>query len=120
MKKNPWLPIILVSALIFVLTSIPKIPTPPHKIHFLDKVAHFLIYLLWGYTLSRIWNHRGVLAKPFIISALLSLLLFPAIDETHQFMIPGRNASLLDWACDVAGAIIGFSLFARWKRIRDS
>lgn len=119
MKRNPWIPVIIVSLFILILTSTPKIPTPPKNIHFLDKGAHFLIYFLWGFTLSRVWNSRNFLKKSFIICMFLALLLFPALDELHQFIIPGRNPSLLDWICDVAGCVLAFSIFSKWNRIRN-
>jgi VanZ family protein len=116
MKQNPWIPVIFVSLLILILTSVPKIPAPPRSIHFLDKVAHFLIYFLWGFTLSRIWNARFSKSAAFTAFMCATPVLFPAFDELHQFLIPGRNPSLLDWVCDVAGAALGFSIFAKWKQ----
>lgn len=118
MKKNPWIPVILVTILILALTSLPKIPAPRRDFS-LDKLAHFVVYFLWGYSLSRVWNLKDLLKRKFALCMILSLLLFPAFDELHQFIIPGRNPSLLDWIFDIAGSLIGFSIFAKWKRIRE-
>lgn len=120
MKRYPWIPVIVVSLLILTLTSIPKIPSPPKGFHSLDKIAHFLIYLLWGFTLSRVWKERSPRRKSFVIFICSAPLLFPALDESHQFLIPGRTPSLLDLGCDIAGAFLGFSIFARWKHTRDA
>jgi VanZ family protein len=47
-----------------------------------------------------------------------------AIDETHQLFVPGRQASLWDFATDVAGAALFVSVLVilrgervRWPRI---
>lgn len=118
MKRNPWILLILVTLLILTLTSIPKIPKPPQRILFLDKIAHFVIYFLWGFALSRIWNSGSTKRALFAVLLYSSAVLFPALDELHQFLIAGRNPSLLDWLSDVTGAIAGFTIFAKWKRIR--
>ncbi|TES90717.1 MAG: hypothetical protein E3J87_09460 [Candidatus Cloacimonadota bacterium] len=118
MKKNPWLPVIIVSFAILILTSIPKVPTPVKKIHSLDKVAHFLIYFLWGYTLTIVWRVKANHTKSFISSIIIFIILFPAFDELHQYLIPSRNPSFLDWLCDITGAIAGFCAFAKWKTTR--
>ena len=113
MKKNPWILVILSSLLILLLTSIPKIPTPPREIYFLDKIAHFVIYFIWGFSLHLLWKSKKIRTKVFISSIFVSILLFPAFDELHQYLIPGRNPSFLDWFCDIAGAITGFSVFVK-------
>ncbi len=116
MKRNPWIPFITLSLFILLLTSIPKIPTPPGNIRCLDKIAHFAIYFFWGFTLARWWNLNPARSTPFIILICTAPLLFPVLDELHQYLIPGRNPSVLDWICDVAGAALGFSIFAQWRR----
>lgn len=116
MKKNPWIPLILVSILILVLTSIPKVPTPQKKIHFLDKIAHFVIYFLWGFTLTLVWKSRAKHSKKIIISTILLVLLFPAFDELHQYLIPARNPSFLDYFADFTGAASGFLIFRKYRK----
>lgn len=118
MKKNPWIPVILISLFILILTSIPRIPTPERKIHFLDKIAHFIIYFIWGYSLARVWRMKTIHTKLFISSIIIFIILFPVFDELHQYLIPERNPSFLDCVCDIAGAIAGLSIFAKWKGIK--
>lgn len=44
------------------------------------------------------------------------IVLFAAGDEWHQRWIPGRGADVSDWAADVAGGIIGLSLYRARRR----
>ena len=120
MRRNPWVLVILVSLFILILTSLPKVPTPETKIHFLDKIAHFVVYFIWGFSLSRVWRAKVAHSKLFTSLFLISIILFPAFDELHQYLIPERNPSFLDWFCDIAGAISSFSIFVKWKHIKDS
>ena len=113
MKRNPWIPVILATAFILILTSIPKVPTPPKTIHYLDKIAHFVIYFIWGYSLSFLWKSRKKRPRFLMFLFVVSLFLFPAFDELHQYLIPGRNPSFFDWIFDFAGASIAFSIFTR-------
>jgi len=113
MKKHSWLPVIFASLFILILTSIPKIPQPHTQIHFLDKIAHFLIYFLWGYSITIVWRTRKTRTNLSFVIVLLIIVLFPALDELHQYLIPSRNPSILDWLADLAGAVAGFTTFAR-------
>jgi len=113
MKKNPYLPVILVTIVILILTSIPKVPTPQTTVHFLDKIAHLLIYFVWGYAITRVWRIKTNRTKLFTLSITAIIILFPTFDELHQFLIPARNPSFLDWLCDFTGAVAGFSIFAK-------
>ncbi|OQX55724.1 MAG: hypothetical protein B5M53_03945 [Candidatus Cloacimonas sp. 4484_209] len=112
MEKKSWFPFFLASILILILTSIPKIPQPHTHIHFLDKIAHFLLYFLWGYTITIVWRTRKTRTKLFFILVLIIIITFPAFDELHQYLIPSRTPSILDWLADLAGATAGFATFA--------
>ena len=48
----------------------------------------------------------------------LFTILFPVFDELHQYLIPERDPSFLDWLHDIVGAIVGFSIFTKWKVIK--
>ncbi len=115
MKRNPWLPVVVVTLIILTLTSIPRIPQPQTKIHFLDKIAHFIVYFLWGYSITFVWkikNRRSTLA---VLTVASVILLFPSFDELHQYLIPSRNPSILDWLADLAGATAGFAIFSEFR-----
>ncbi len=98
-----WLAIfILYAAVLFYLSSIPgkeadavtaKFPVSAAVLHF----SEFLIFLALGF----------MAFKPSTSSRLWLLILFSmayaASDEMHQLFVPGRNASMEDFAADTLG-----------------
>lgn len=60
-------------------------------------VAHVLVYGILALLLARGLGNR------FAIAWLATLALATA-EELHQLFIPGRYATLTDWACNAAGA----------------
>ena len=91
---------LLYMAAIFALSSLPGsaagIPPP------WDKLAHFLEYAVLGFLLGR--------GTGRFFSALAIAALYGASDELHQAFVPGREASALDWAADLLGALAGAAL----------
>ncbi len=41
--------------------------------------------------------------------------LLAAIDEIHQFLVPGRTGSVGDVGIDVLGAWLGLAVWRRWS-----
>ncbi len=113
-----WLPVIVVAALIFTLSSFSQLPSPPSGIS--DKHEHFTIYFLLGLTLVRALA-RGRLAGvtlPVAIIAALLVTLYGASDEFHQSFVPGRDSSVFDLAADGVGALGAAVLLLAWAIIR--
>jgi VanZ family protein len=78
-----------------------------------DKILHFIEYSRLGLGL-RYWSGGG---RPLFV---LGGTGFAALDEFHQRYVPGRHASLLDWAADLAGVLVGFLVFGLFlKKERD-
>lgn len=96
----------------FILTSIPN-PKLPIRMLTSDKAAHFVFYGVMGF-LCAMWRResgRGIHAA--ILSGILFAVLAGAVDEVHQYWIPGRSMDLFDWIADTAGGATGalFSSF---------
>jgi VanZ family protein len=95
---------------IIILSSIPNIPTL--KIHTakaefrLDYLMHFCEYgvLTFVTFLSFAGEEFKIRFRKFIIITVL-LILFAALDELHQKLIPGRTCSINDVASDVTGVL---------------
>ena len=71
-----------------------------------DKVVHFGLFALWTWTLRRGWPEAppgAVIAKVLGVAAGTELL---------QLLVPGRAASLLDFAADAAGVAMVLGLAA--------
>ena len=112
---------------IIILSSIPNIPTL--KIHTakaefrLDYLMHFCEYgvLTFVTFLSFAGEEFKIRFRKFVIITVL-LILFAALDELHQKLIPGRTCSIKDMTSDVTGilaAIIFTLLIFRLIGIRS-
>ena len=80
-----WLPILAYVALIFTLSSQPRLASPFHFTEG-DKLAHTLEY--------------GGLA------AVMIGFLIAAADEFWQSHVPGRFSTVLDWFADANGLVL--------------
>lgn len=76
-----------------------------------DKLAHAAYY---GSLTALLWLAGGARAAlgPVLIAAGVGLA-----DELHQANLPGREASLADFAVDVAAAVVTGTLLKRWVRL---
>jgi VanZ family protein len=113
-----WLPVALDAALIFYLSSIPSLPTPPGP--FSDKQFHFASYALFAALLVRAFASariRNVTGRIAIIAILLATF-YGMTDEFHQRFVPGRTAALDDLAADALGAVAAAGLLLAWAIIR--
>jgi VanZ family protein len=109
-----WLPVAAVLALSFWLSSRPGDQLPERMP---DFAAHFVEYLALGLVAARAFND-GLKPRPsartFVLTVALGLG-WAVADEYHQSLVPGRHASGLDVACDLAGTLAACGLFP-WLR----
>jgi VanZ family protein len=113
-----WLPVALDAALIFHLSSMPVLPTPPGP--FTDKHFHFASYALLAALLVRALASgrlRDITARVAIAAVLLATL-YGVTDEIHQMFVPGRTAAIDDLAADALGATTAAGLLLAWAIIR--
>jgi len=92
---------------IFVLSSLPaphqKLPLPQA-----DKVLHFFAFMLLTMLAYGTLRESKVKGKARIILWAITVgIIYGALDEIHQFYVPGRECSFWDWLADAAGAAIG-------------
>jgi VanZ family protein len=103
-----WLaPAAAYAALIFWLSHQSN-PLPALVAALSDKLLHGVEYAGLAALLVLGLVHAG--AMGLRRAALLAVLLAAAYggsDELHQAFVPGRDASWLDWAADVSGAVVG-------------
>jgi VanZ family protein len=85
---------------------------PPHW----DKLAHFVCFALITALLWRGTAGRAPLA------VLGALLVFGALDQLHQRLMPERTADLLDFAADASAvlAVAGVLLIRRKSSCAES
>lgn len=80
--------------------------------NYLDKVVHFMIFLVLSINICYTFHGRAQL-----IPALLWAMLFGLFTEVVQQFIPGRGMDIYDGIADALGVITGFYLY-RWKSDR--
>jgi len=70
---------------------------------------HTLEYVVFGFLGVRMLTprRRRYRALPHVTLPFLFCILYAALDEVHQYFVPGRQASLRDLACDAVGIAIG-------------
>jgi VanZ family protein len=106
-------------AAIFTLSGIPNLKELPGGIS--DFTGHFVGYGLLGALMLRAlagarWAGvtAGGAARAWIISAA-----YGVSDELHQYFVPGRSTSAIDWVADALGAavsIVAIVLVASLRR----
>ena len=82
------------------------------------KVAHFMEYMCVGflsYGIALMWCSHRFNGSLLIV---LQLIVSAGLDESHQYFIPGRNASVKDVLIDVMGGITGMIVIYSAGRIR--
>lgn len=110
-KKKVWLvyiPLAMYWMILFFATSLPVQKLPSVGIS--DKFAHFTAFFCLSIllNLTLIFQRKSqLLFKKAFILTLIICLIYAAVDELHQILIPGRYAEVLDWVADGLGALAG-------------
>jgi VanZ family protein len=104
-----WTPPIIYAALIFHFSSESN-PLPALTTHVWDKLLHATEYAGFAVLLSRAFRGEGFGRARSILFALIVAIVYGASDEVHQLFTPGRDSSVLDWAADAVGAVVGSTL----------
>ncbi|MBC7185793.1 MAG: VanZ family protein [Calditrichaeota bacterium] len=104
--------------LIFVLSSLPKIPTIPTGFRPIDKVAHFVEYFVFGLLLAGAFAHSSahrLMRRSLVMAGILGVA-YAVLDEFHQKFVPGRFATVEDAIADTLGVMVGLLVYLRWHR----
>ena len=89
---------LLIYALIFLLSSLPARSLPSG---IPDWMPHGGEYFLLGFFFIQAWARPRRAAT--VAAALFLLAGLGLLDEWHQWFVPGRVFSLLDWLYDMVG-----------------
>jgi VanZ family protein len=105
---------IIASAIIFYLSSLPKIEFVPEDILRYDKIVHFFVYLIYGlsthFFVFALIKYKIVDKKTYIIAMLIAVI-YAASDEFHQSFVPNRTASFYDFLADFFGILLSIQIF---------
>jgi VanZ family protein len=109
-----WLPAGLWALVIFILCSLP-LPTGAARIPSSDKAAHFGLFAVLSFLLSRSLFRTYARKKAFLVAVALSLS-YGLFIELYQILLPGRFFEYLDLLADGVGGVSGALLWAGVKR----
>ena len=105
-----WIPAVLWGAFIFFMSSRPNLAVASFP--FSDKIAHFVVYFILGYFVSKgLAGDPGLLNKKKFVFSVLIILAYAFSDEFHQTFVPGRTAELGDLLSDFAGGVAGALIY---------
>lgn len=104
-----WFPVVVYMATIFFLSSRSTFPIALPKIPHMDKVCHFVEFMILGTLLMRAFIHEegSWLSRHALLLAVGVAVLFGLSDEFHQLFVPFRQVDLFDFLADSLGAASG-------------
>jgi VanZ family protein len=79
-------------------------------------MVHFLEFGMLGIFLYNAFRHTSSVKMPFLW-AIATGLIWGAIDEFHQYFVPGRMCSIWDFVADATGIVVLISVS---KMLNDS
>ena len=94
--------------LITYLSSIPNLQLQ-QVFNYQDLVLHFIEYSILAFLTYLSFP------KEEIPSMLLFITVFAFLDEFHQYFVPGRTFSFLDFLADFIGAFCGLIAIIKYK-----
>ncbi len=99
----------LLLLVMFVGTHLPTVHLP--SVSHIDKLFHFAGYLALTVSLLTSWElTTGILRPQHYFTVWLLITLYAAFDEVTQIPV-GRTCDGLDWLADIAGIVVGLTLF---------
>lgn len=97
-------PLILWTIILLALTWYPRVEIPDLGIDAEDKIAHILVFIIWGVLMSRAVSKYEINKLPFAVKiTLITGTLFAIVDESVQALIPGRYFTVYDAIANVLG-----------------
>ena len=115
------MPTLVWTICIFIASSIPSPEMPGFSIFEMDKVIHLGVYFVLAACVFTACSHAEAplyLQSHKIAATILFVAVYGALDEFHQYFVPGRAVEFFDWLADVSGAFVFIFLFYVWKRLR--
>ena len=96
---------------IFVLTGYPALKTPQYDQYPLDKVYHFVLFLILG-----MLEYRVMKTLYFFVLGVSVVL----VAELQQIIIPGREFEILDIIAGFIGLCFAYFVFTGYRKIKHA
>ncbi|MDL2229948.1 VanZ family protein [Treponema sp. OttesenSCG-928-L16] len=112
------LPALFAAAVMWILSSQSTLPKPKGIFGF-DKFQHLLAYAVLALCIG-LWFSAARWKKYPLRCMLIcaaAAALYGAVDEVHQYFVPGRSCDIWDWAADALGSAAGGGLAMLWNKI---
>ena len=87
--------------------------------HPVRKMAHFGEYMCMGILIYLVWSPWMKKRKALYILVVVLVFGSAALDEIHQYFVPGRWCSFADVCLDTAGGAFGLLLSLFTARVRS-
>ena len=120
MMRNIFLklPAPVIAAVLWFLSSQSTLPELKGIFGF-DKVQHLIAYGALAFCLGFWFSPQR--RRPWQIFLFCTAIAscYGAIDEFHQYFVPGRSCDIWDWIADTLGAASGAGLFILLSRIYE-
>ncbi|HEY4689685.1 MAG TPA: VanZ family protein [Anaerolineae bacterium] len=119
-RLGSWMAVLGWMGFIFFLSAQPSFPDlglSDRVQEALRVVAHFTLYVVLSLLTSRAVtdDSQRAFARFLIVIAICAV--YALSDEWHQSFVPNRKADVFDWAVDMIGALVGYTLYSR--RMKD-
>ncbi len=115
-------PFLAMCVAIFAVSSLPS--TVIREFSFVwDKLPHAIVFGLLAVLGHRAFLHQewsARLSGSPALSAFLFAIFYGALDELHQYFVPGRTTDIWDFVADIVGAVIGLSVLHIVARTRSA
>lgn len=103
-----WLPVAVWAGVIFYFSNIPDLKTGLEYDFILRKTAHSVEYFVLTFLLWRAFKGTFNLEPlRLLVYPAAAALVYAALDEIHQYFVPGRSGNFNDCLIDALG-IFGF------------
>lgn len=107
------LPALVWMALIFALSSQPKLPKVVFLFDGIDKLFHAGAY---GVLALLVTFALGATTRRAALAAVVVASLYGVSDELHQYFVPGRSCDVVDWLADTGGAAVALAVLGAWQQ----
>ena len=109
-----YMPLAVWMLLIFVLSSLHKVPFPFIDKLSMDKIYHIIEYAILGYLILRVMEQgMRMYGGWMIILCILIGSIYGLSDEIHQILVPGRYFSWWDMTANIAGTALGSWIYLK-------
>ena len=117
-------PPLLWIAIIFTLSSIPRLQLTFESVLGADKMAHAVMFLVLCLLVRRAFFYQDFfpLLKTYaLLGAFIFAVVYGILDEYHQTFVPGRVSDFYDVLADTGGALlyVGISWLTRRPKVSE-